>query len=550
MDNKKLLYFLIPLMFLVYSAPSALEYLFFFPDEKHYTDAAIQMMDKHDYFTPYQANGSPRYKKPIVTYWVLIASYKLFGVSPVSSRLFFWLAAAMLVLIVFLMTKSILKNREIAIIAAFITMANPLFLMSASRSIPDVLLLLFLTISAWGFLKIMQSEKPRKIFYWMAYLGAGFAVETKGVPAVAFAGISILFLLFNPWRKIKFAKLFEPFSMFVSFLVTIGWFAIMSYQHGADFWNLFFEDQVGMRIASKVIQTIKNLSLGVICLLAYFIPWVIMLFMKKNWIKSFWKAQHNEIKAFIGFFITWIVLMLIMSGAVFRFYDRYLLPVFPLVAILFSFIFYEKGSAFKKTILNILIGLNIFVLAINIGYVFFISINHALIAGICFSLILITAYYNDIFDKISKEVFIANAVALLYFNVFLLLTPFLLPDIGMQINDNLNRLGVKNNEKIYVYGNIRIASMVRVSSHNSLNVISMDTVFVLPQSTDSWLVVNEKEKNMLNLKEYNIYIGSQKLSQLNVSDFPLFLQKPVTDFKMNGENFLIGRVKEQGNGKY
>ncbi|HKI88992.1 MAG TPA: hypothetical protein VKA38_08200, partial [Draconibacterium sp.] len=81
----------IPLLFLIYSAPSALDYVFHYPDEKYYTDAVIQMMDKGDLFTPYKADGTPRFKKPIITYWVLMVSYKMFGVSRISSRLFFWL---------------------------------------------------------------------------------------------------------------------------------------------------------------------------------------------------------------------------------------------------------------------------------------------------------------------------------------------------------------------------------------------------------------------------------------------------------------------------
>ncbi len=112
---------LIPILFLIYSAPSALDYVFHFPDEKYYTDAAIQMMEKGDYFTPYKADGSPRFLKPIATYWVLIGSYKMFGVSQFSSRLFFWLAGALLVAITFLMTKSLTGNKKTASIAAFIS---------------------------------------------------------------------------------------------------------------------------------------------------------------------------------------------------------------------------------------------------------------------------------------------------------------------------------------------------------------------------------------------------------------------------------------------
>src|SRR5690606_23674961 len=123
---------LLPLLFLLYSAPGALDYLFYFPDEKYYTDAALQMLDKNDWFTPYKADGTPRFLKPIITYWFLLGSYTLFGICPFSSRLFFWLAGAVLVTVVYKMTFSLLKNRNSALLAGFITAANPLVLMSAS----------------------------------------------------------------------------------------------------------------------------------------------------------------------------------------------------------------------------------------------------------------------------------------------------------------------------------------------------------------------------------------------------------------------------------
>ena len=108
--QKKHIWIFIPLLFLLFSAPAALDYVFHYPDEKYYTDAVLQMMDHGDYLTPYSADGSYRFLKPIATYWVLMVSYKLFGISVLSSRLFFWLAGAMLVAITFFMAKSLTKN--------------------------------------------------------------------------------------------------------------------------------------------------------------------------------------------------------------------------------------------------------------------------------------------------------------------------------------------------------------------------------------------------------------------------------------------------------
>ncbi|MFW5831788.1 MAG: ArnT family glycosyltransferase, partial [Prolixibacteraceae bacterium] len=258
---RKYSWVILPLLFLLYSAPGALDFVFHFPDEKYYTDAVLQMMEKDECFTPYQADGTPRFIKPILTYWVVMGSYKLFGISVFSSRLFFWLAGALLVTVTFFMAKSLTGNHKLAMIAGFITAANPLVLMSAGRSIPDILLVLFLTVSAWGFLEIMVTDKPANKYYWFAYLGAALAFETKGLPAAAFAGASMLFLVLNPWKRKKIKQILEPFSITTAVFIALSWFVIMYVKHGAEYLSSFYTDQVGDRVSSKIGQAVTNLFL-------------------------------------------------------------------------------------------------------------------------------------------------------------------------------------------------------------------------------------------------------------------------------------------------
>ncbi len=51
------------------------------PDERHYTDAAIQMMKSGDYLTPRTLEGELRLKKPLLPYWLVTAGYQAGGVS-------------------------------------------------------------------------------------------------------------------------------------------------------------------------------------------------------------------------------------------------------------------------------------------------------------------------------------------------------------------------------------------------------------------------------------------------------------------------------------
>jgi 4-amino-4-deoxy-L-arabinose transferase-like glycosyltransferase len=542
-NRSKYTWLFVPLLFLLYSAPSALDYVFHFPDEKYYTDAVLQMMDKEDYFTPYKADGSHRFLKPIATYWVLMGSYKVLGVSKFSSRLLFWLAGALLVMVVYFMTKSLTKERKTAFLAAFITAANPLVLMSASRSIPDILLVLFLTISVWGFLEIMTAENPSSKYYWMAYLGAALAFETKGLPAVAFTGISFLYLLFNPWQPKKIGKLIHPSSVIVALMVAVSWFVFMYIEHGSHFFASFFADQIGYRVSSKTVQVITNTSLGVLNLIAFTIPWIIIAFSNFAKLKLFISGANPKTKAILGLIALWIIMVIVMSGAVFKFYDRYLLPVIPLFSLFFALVLTHTETRFKKPILNLFLGLTLFLLLINILYALFILPDKILISGTATGAVFFLLLAAGKFKTVSIEVILANTILFLWFNVHLLFYPLLMPNPGEQLVEAIREKQITGNETIYVYGNIRTASNIRIHSHHKLDVVSMDTIFTLPAEKEDILVFSKKEEPFLNLRDYRVTKGSEEWKRVPQEKFPGFLQPVIQKVKESGTVYYIATPK-------
>ena len=545
MQNRKNKYtwLLAPLLFLLFVSPGALDYLFFFPDEKYYTDAVLQMMDKEDYLTPYQADGTHRFLKPIVTYWTLIGSYKIMGVSKFSSRALFWLAGALLVAIVYFMAKSLTKKHKTALLAAFITAANPLVLMSSSRSIPDILLVLFLTISAWGFLEIMLTEKSSNKFYWMAWVGAALAFETKGLPAVAFAGISFFYLLFNPWQRKKLKEILHPVAILVAVVVALSWFVIMYIKHGQEFIGSFFADQVGYRVSSRFVQVFTNGILGVTNLIAFTIPWIVIVFSRPKKLRNFVLETDSKTKAILGLIAVWVVMVIVMSGAVFKFYDRYLLPVIPLVSLFFAVVISNIETRHTKAFLKLSSVLTILVLFINTIYAAFILPDKILVLGTTVGIILTGLWMAGKFKAVSGEIVLANSILLLYFSVHILLHPLLMPNPGQQLVQNIKSEQVSGTEDIYVYGNIRTASNIRIHSHNEMDVISMDTVYTLPSDPKHLLVFSPKEELFLDLSNYEIRPGSEEWSRVPVEKFPGFLQPSIKNLKESGTKYFIAKPK-------
>ncbi len=538
---KKYAWLILPVLFLLYSAPSSLDYVFYFPDEKYYTDAVLQMMDKNDWVTPFKADGSPRFLKPIVTYWTLLGSYKLFGVSPLSSRLLFWLAGALLTLTVYRMTLSLLKDKKTALLAGFITAANPLVLMGAGRSIPDILLVLSLTISAWGFLGILMKEHSSNKFYWMAYLGTAFAFETKGLPAAAFAGISILFLLFNPWKPVKLKQLMHFPSIATAIAVALSWFIIMYFKHGTEYLHSFFADQIGYRVSSKTAQVVKNTFLGTLNLLAYSLPWIIIVASRPLKLRKYIRNVSSEQKALFGFIAIWVIAVIAMSGAVFKFYDRYLLPVIPLVSLFFAMVILQCDTYYKKPARKIMLALNLLILFINILYSLFIEQSFILSAGTVTGIILFVILVQAVKKLEVPGIGLSNAILLLWFNVHVLLFVLLMPHPGDQLVEAIKNEQTTGKESIYVYGNIRMASAIRIYSHHQLNVISMDTLYILPANLEHLLVFNKKEEHLLDLEDYSLIKGSEEWKSIPSERFPGILQSAVEKLKGSGTVYCIAK---------
>src|SRR5713226_859798 len=56
------------------------------PDEPRYAQVAREMLARHDLITP-TLGGLPWFEKPPLLYWMMMASYRIFGVSEFSARL-------------------------------------------------------------------------------------------------------------------------------------------------------------------------------------------------------------------------------------------------------------------------------------------------------------------------------------------------------------------------------------------------------------------------------------------------------------------------------
>jgi len=118
-----------------------------------------------------------------------------------------------------------------------------------------------------------------------------------------------------------------------------------------------------------------------------------------------------------------------------------------------------------------------------------------------------------------------------------------MPNPGEQLVKNIRASRKSGNEQIYVYGNIRAASNIRIHSHHEMDVVSMDTVYKLPANPNHLLVFSLKEEPFLDLSNYEIRPGSEEWSRVPVEKFPGFMQPAIRNIKSSGTVYFLATPK-------
>ena len=290
-------------------------------------------------------NGRPYLEKPILFFWLLSASFNIFGQNEMAARLPSALSATFLILSLlflsyFLTKKAVSNQGALFARSTLVLLSCPLFLLVARACLTDMLLTLFIWLSMMFFFLFIEKGHVKRLMLlsWL-FLALGFL--TKGPVAVAIC-IPVFFiysLLLRDFHWLRPVNLFIGVAIFL--FINLPWYLAIYGRMGQSFIETFFLTQNLERFSRTLLGHgggpffyVAVLGVGMFPF-SVFIPKVLkrdFLILKKAF-------SNKDIKAGDRFYLfcfiasVWTFLILTVSATK---QINYIAPILPFLSISIS----------------------------------------------------------------------------------------------------------------------------------------------------------------------------------------------------------------------
>lgn len=322
-------------------------------DESFYSVSAAWMVTNDSYVIPHYF-GEPRFQKPILTYLIVAASYKLFGISLWSTRVPMILFSVLTMLLLYRFARLYIDKAEFGLFSVLLLSSSALFISFSRIAMTDPVLTFFTTLALYFFALAVRKIDSAKYLYPAAFLATGLAFLSKGPAGFLVLLCYILYLtIIRPdnWKKLLL-KLCNPLNILILLAVCLPWYI-----------SVFSAN------ASGVMANIKSESTQFTSLPFVYIPrhllfYAGVLFVFLLPFSSFATWHYIRKKPVITKELWLPLMMSIVYFSLFLLFvsaskDRYLLPVFPSLIIVIGWMLYNSGPIRKYSITAVIISLTI-----------------------------------------------------------------------------------------------------------------------------------------------------------------------------------------------
>ena len=293
--------------------------------EIHFMDGARSMVERGDWLVPY-LRGEPFFDKPILTYWLIAASFRAFGFSAEAARLV-PAAATLAVLAATVWLGTLLFDRRSALLGGVVLTTTVAFVNFGRVAMSDTLLTLWSTLAVGLWVLVHRPAPPTWVVPALgAVLGLGF--QTKGPVALLFPGLGML--LFS-WRRRRAGPALGPFGLVLGALLFgalgLGWFVAVYFRLGWEPLRWFFLRENLERFAGSTYDSGREPWFYLVTYFAQGLPW--SAFLPLAAVQALAGRDDSEEAASARWLLGWVGLCLVPLTLSRGKIDYYLLPLYP-----------------------------------------------------------------------------------------------------------------------------------------------------------------------------------------------------------------------------
>jgi 4-amino-4-deoxy-L-arabinose transferase-like glycosyltransferase len=299
----------------------------FDPDEGRNSEKAREILVLNDWVTPHE-NFHPVLDKPMFFYWLLVISYKLFGVSEWAARLPSALAALACLILVYRFADRRWGRWE-ALWSALILLTCVQFFVLARIVILDMSLTFFLTLALCAFYEAVHSDDAKSRRWWCLamYFSLGTATLIKGLIGVVVPGMVCVFylLLTHRWSILRRFYLIPGALIFLA--IVLPWYLQADARHDGYLRYFLWDEHFG-RFTSENFDRAEPWYYFIWVGLVGFFPWTLLL----PFVILQYRRKTLDDKTV--FLTLWVGLPFVFFSASESKLAHYLLPIFPALSIL------------------------------------------------------------------------------------------------------------------------------------------------------------------------------------------------------------------------
>jgi 4-amino-4-deoxy-L-arabinose transferase-like glycosyltransferase len=278
--------------------------------------AARALLDRGDWAVLH-INGIAWLEKPPFHYWLVVASFALFGESTFATRLPVALAIVALTLLVYSFGSRFFGTRA-GFYAALVMCTSVGVFLYTRIMIPEAIYTLEFTAIFYLFLRAWTGSLDARIAMWGVPALVGIAALTRAAigPVFPLAIIFLFILATNGWQRLRSRGVW-PFAVAVVVLgfVAVPWHVIAGQRAPGFYWFYFINEQLNRALGTRIPKDYAAVPLGAwwTAHLIWFFPWSVFVVHAVRQLPSprLWRSRLDAAGQARLFLFVWAAVILL-----------------------------------------------------------------------------------------------------------------------------------------------------------------------------------------------------------------------------------------------